>query len=169
MTSIIGVPFFIFCAVDYSWRSSWIICAGWRTFTPHKGNDRIAYNINSVYGKSPTRQLHGTPIAVSGSGHTGNLTNSLKLSSVCKSASQAVLSRMHLTLYSTHQTPHGVSRLVQAMPPSSVKTRHAPSRHCRYAKVNIMWSMVIRLRPCMNIEYPPPLAGAPWRRLATTL
>ena len=25
-----------------------------------------------VYGKIPTRQLHSTPIAVSGTGHTGN-------------------------------------------------------------------------------------------------
>ena len=26
----------------------------------------------SGYGNAPTRQLHGTPIAVSGIGHTGN-------------------------------------------------------------------------------------------------
>ena len=27
---------FLFFAVDHSWGSSYIICAGWRTFTPHK-------------------------------------------------------------------------------------------------------------------------------------
>ena len=32
-------------------------------------------------------------------------------------------------------TTHGASRLVQAMPSWSVKTRHAPSRHCRNARV----------------------------------
>ena len=28
-------------AVGHSWWSSYIICAGWRTFTLHKGNARI--------------------------------------------------------------------------------------------------------------------------------
>ena len=74
-------------------------------------------------------------LAVSGSGHTGNKINSLKLSQVCKSASQAVLSRMHPTLNETRRTPHGASRLVQAMPPWSGKTRRAPSRHSRDARV----------------------------------
>ena len=31
--------------------------------------------------------------------------------------------------------PHGASRLVQAKSAWSVKTRHAPSRHCRDARV----------------------------------
>ena len=53
----------------------------------------------SAYGKAPTRQLHSTPIAVSGSGPTGNLINSLKLSSIRKSASQAVFSRIQLNLH----------------------------------------------------------------------
>ena len=52
-----------------------------------------------------------------------------------KSASQAVLSRMQLTLHATRRTPHGASRLVQAMSAWSVKTRRAPSRHCRDARV----------------------------------
>ena len=42
--------------------------------------------------------------------------------------------RMRLTLHATRRTPHGASRLVQAMPAWSVKTRHAPSRHCRDAR-----------------------------------
>ena len=52
-----------------------------------------------------------------------------------KSHSQAVLSRMQLTLHETRRTPHGASRLVLAMSAWSVKTRCAPSRHCRDARV----------------------------------
>ena len=48
-----------------------------------------------------------------------------------KCAFQVVLSSIKLTLHATRRTPHGVSRLVHAMPAWSVKTRHAPSQHCR--------------------------------------
>ena len=51
-----------------------------------------------------------------------------------KSTSQAVLSGMHLTLHATRRTPYGASGLVPAMPAWSVKTRRAPSRHCRDAR-----------------------------------
>ena len=51
-----------------------------------------------------------------------------------KSASKAVLSRKQLTL-ATRRTPHGASRLVQAMSAWWVKTRRAPSRHFRDARV----------------------------------
>ena len=37
--------------------------------------------------------------------------------------------RMQLTLHATRRTPHGASRLVQAMSAWSVKPQHAPSRH----------------------------------------
>ena len=47
----------------------------------------------------------------------------------------SVLSRMPLTLHATRQTPHGASRLVLATSAWSVKTRRAPSRHCRDARV----------------------------------
>ena len=40
-----------------------------------------------------------------------------------------------LTLHATRPTPHGASRLVQAMSAWSVKTRRAPPRHCRDARV----------------------------------
>ena len=55
------------------------------------------------------------------------------LSSFCKKvrASQAVLSRMQLTLHATRRT----RRLVLAMSAWSVKTERAPSRHCRDARV----------------------------------
>ena len=56
---------------------------------------------------------------------------------------------MQLTLYATCRTPHGASRLVHAMSAWSVKTRRAPSRHCRDARV-----YGHRLRPCMTICTP---------------
>ena len=40
-----------------------------------------------------------------------NPVRSLKLSSICQSASQTVLSRMQLTLHATRRAPHGASRL----------------------------------------------------------
>ena len=52
-----------------------------------------------------------------------------------RSASKAVLSRMHLALHATSATPHGASCLVQAISAWSVKIRRAPSRHCRDARV----------------------------------
>ena len=52
-----------------------------------------------------------------------------------KSALQAVLSRMHLTLDATRRTLHGASRLVLAMSAWSVKPRRAPSQHFRDARV----------------------------------
>ena len=70
---------------------------------------------------------------------------------MCKSASQAVLSRMQLTLHATRLTPHGASRLVQAMSAWSVKTRHAPSRHCRDARVYDHTTTAMH-----EIEYTPP-------------
>ena len=42
---------------------------------------------------------------------------------------------MQLTLHATRRTPHGVSSLAQALSALSVKTRRAPSRHCREARV----------------------------------
>ena len=52
-----------------------------------------------------------------------------------KSASQAVLRRIQLTLRATRRAPHGASRVVQAMSAWSVKLRRAPSCHCRDARV----------------------------------
>ena len=42
---------------------------------------------------------------------------------------------MQLSLHATRQTPHSASRLVQAMSDWSVKTRRAPPRHCRDARI----------------------------------
>ena len=55
---------------------------------------------------------------------------------VLEFASQVVLGRMCLTLHATRRTPHGAaSRLVHATSAGSVKTRRAPARHCRNARV----------------------------------
>ena len=45
-------------------------------------------------------------------------------------------SKMQLTFYATRRTPHGASCLVHAISAWSVKTRRAPSWHCRDARVN---------------------------------
>ena len=52
-----------------------------------------------------------------------------------KSVLRAVLGRMQFTLHATRRTPHGASRLVQAMSAWLVKTRRGPSRHNRHARV----------------------------------
>ena len=52
-----------------------------------------------------------------------------------KSVLRAVLGRMQFTLHATCQTPHGASLLVQAISAWLVKTRRAPSRHSRDARV----------------------------------
>jgi len=54
---------------------------------------------------------------------------------VAKSSSQAVLSRMQLTLHANRPTPYGALHLVQATPAWSVETRRGPCRHCPDARV----------------------------------
>ena len=59
-------------------------CAGWRTLTPHKGNDRIT---SCEYGKALTRQFHSNTRCCLWSGHTRKHStwyNSLALSSASK-------------------------------------------------------------------------------------
>ena len=51
------------------------------------------------------------------------------------SLSPELLIRKQLTLRATRRTPNGASRLVHAMLAWSVKTRRAPSRHRRDARV----------------------------------
>ena len=48
---------------------------------------------------------------------------------------RAVLGRMQFALHATRRTPHGASRLVQAMSAWLVKTRRASSRHSRDTRV----------------------------------
>ena len=69
------------------------------------------------------------------------------------SASKAALSRMQRTRHATCPTPHGASRLVQGMSAWSVKTRRAPSRHCRDARV---YGHTTTAMHDMNGSPPPP-------------
>ena len=88
----------------HGWRSSYTICAGWRAFTPHKGNGRIT-QCDSVCGMAdkqyadccPWKWPHGKANQLIGRCHPY----------ARKSASQALLSRMQLTLHATRRTPHG--------------------------------------------------------------
>ena len=73
------------------------------------------------------------------------------LPSIRKSASKAVLSRMQLTLHASCPTPHGASRLAQAMSAWSMETRRAPSRHRRDARVYGHTTTVVH-----DNEYAPP-------------
>ena len=52
-----------------------------------------------------------------------------------KSVLRAVLERMQFTLHAIRRTPHGASHLAQATPAWLVKTRRAPPRHSRDARV----------------------------------
>ena len=66
-----GAVFFL--AVDHSWRSSKIIGAEWRTFTPYKGNNRITQcDIIYTVVRHPRGGYIVLSLLVSGSGHTGN-------------------------------------------------------------------------------------------------
>ena len=82
---------------------------------------------------------------------------------------------MQLSLHATRPTPHGASRLVQAMSSWSVKPRRALSRHCRGARTYGHTTRAIHdneynLSPPYNghtttamhdIEYPLPLPPTP--------
>ena len=95
-----------------------------------------------------------TPTADSRSGHTGDCTNSLKLSFICKSASQAVLGRMQLTLDATRRTPHVFLRACcKQCLPGRWKTDVL-----RPGIAGVRGSVVIRLRPYMisSTHHPQP-------------
>ena len=83
------------------------------------------------------RQLHTNPIAVSASGHTAKQIDSFDVAIRMQECPphKRFLVGCRLTLLATRRTPHGASCLVLAMSDWSVKTRRAPSRHCRDARV----------------------------------
>ena len=150
------VPFSsLFFVVGHSWRSSnRLYVPGGKPLLRTGG--MIASR--SVSGQAPSRPLHG--------GHTRKYINSSKLSSMCSPTSQAALGTIQLTLHATCQTPHGASRLVQAVSAWSVKTRRAPSRHCSGAKTYGSTSIAVH-----DVEYtPPPLPPMlGWRQMSTIL
>ena len=97
------------------------------------------------------------------SGHARKQSNSLALSSmrkesrhkVPKSVSRAALRRMQFTLHATRRTPHGASRLVQALSAWLVKIRRAPSRHSRDARV--YGNMTTAIHKLSTPPPPPPV------------
>ena len=74
---------------------------------------------------------------------------------VPKSVFRAVLGKMPFTLRATRQTPHGASRLMQAMSAWLVKTRRAPSRHSRDARVHGHTTTAMH-----KLSTPPPISSA---------
>ena len=65
---------------------------------------------------------------------------------------------MQLTLHATRPTSHGASRVVLAMSAWSVKTRRAPSRHCKDARVYGHTTTAMH-----DNEYAPPPPRRPGR------
>ena len=65
---------------------------------------------------------------------------------------------MQFTLHATHRTPPGASRLVQAMPAWLVKTRRAPARHSRDARV---YGHTTTTMPKLSAPSPPPRTTHP--------
>ena len=90
-----------------------------------------------MYGEAPTRQIHSIPVAVSESDYQVHQKKNKSVEAVVhfKYFSRVVLSRVQPTFHATRPTPHGASRLVQAMSAWLVKTQRAPSRHCRATSV----------------------------------
>ena len=90
---------------------------------------------------APLKSIHSTP------------------PSMCKKfrLTKVVLSRMKLTLHATRRTPQGASRLVLAMCAWSVKTRRAPARHCRGARVSGHTTTAMH-----DNEYTPPSPPSPF-------
>ena len=68
-----------------------------------------------------------------------------------KSALQAVLSRMQLTLHRTRRLPHGASRMVHAIATWSMNTGRASAQHCRDARVYRHTATAMH-----ENDYPPP-------------
>ena len=75
------------------------------------------------------------------------------LSSICKSASKAVHSRMQLVLHATTPTLHGASPSTSAW---SVKTPRAPSWHCKDASIYGRTTTAMQ-----DKSTPPPLLSTP--------
>ena len=81
-------------------------CAGWGTLTPHKGNCRITQCDNVSGSGQNGKQMTSSDAVIRAQESTHK---------VPKSTSQAVISRMQLTLHATLPTHHVASRLAQAM------------------------------------------------------
>ena len=71
-----------------------------------------------------------------------------------------VLGRMQFTLHAPRRTPHGASRVVQAMSAWLVKTLRAPSRNSRDARVygHTTTAMHKLISPPPSLSLPPTVA-----------
>ena len=95
-----------------------------------------------------TKKLIGAVIRIQESRHK-----------VPKSVLRGVLGRTRSTIHATRRTPHGASRLVQAMSAWLVKTRRTPSRHGRDARVyghmtTAMHKLTTRPHPPLSCVHP---------------
>ena len=109
--------------------------------------------------KASTGQLNSNTHCSLWSVHTRKQSNSLAVSSI----SEKVGTRCRSPCYERfvegcsspflrpRRTPHGASRLVRAMPACLVKTRRAPSRHSKEARVYGHTTTVMH-----NLSTPPP-------------
>ena len=109
--------------------------------------------------KASTGQLNSNTHCSLWSVHTRKQSNSLAVSSI----SEKVGTRCRSPFYERfvegcsspflrpRRTPHGASRLVRAMPACLVKTRRAPSRHSKEARVYGHTTTVMH-----NLSTPPP-------------
>ena len=124
----------------------------WETSTRPRENDRNTYQVvcTRYMVRHPRVRCIVFPL-LSLEVATPNSKSIYSRLIYCESASKEVFSRMQLTLHTARPTPHGASRLVQAVPAWSVKTRRAPSRHY----IGMRGSMVIRLQPCMTRAHTP--------------
>ena len=73
------------------------------------------------------------------------------------------IGKMQFTLHATRRTPHRASRLVQAMSAWLVKTRRAPSRHSRNARVYGHTTTAMH-----KLSTPPPLPLSTWNSLPSS-
>ena len=131
-----SVPYRVIIGGRCNWRSSQIILCGVENLYSARGE--VSFHVLVVLiVRRPRGSYIVTPLLTPGSGHTGKQINFFEHCHpyARKSASQAVLSRMQLSLHATHRKPHGASSLVLAMSAWSVKSRRAPSQHCRDARV----------------------------------
>ena len=88
----------------------------------------------SVYGKAPKKQIHSNPIGVSGSGHTGKQI--ISFDSVIHMQESPPHKRCLVGFRSPCHSPNNSRRFaLGASDVFLVKTRRAPSRHCRDARV----------------------------------
>ena len=144
-----GFRFFLFWR-SLGWFSSRSYYAGWRTLTPHKGNDQIT---QCEHGEAPTRQLSSNSHCCLWIGHTRKQSNSLALPSISKKVSTRCRSPSY-------------ERFLEGCRPPFMRLAEHPTalrawcKQCllggskpdvlRAGIVGMRGSIIIRLRQCTN-------------------